>query len=50
MAGLDIGIDLGTASVIVYENKKGIILREPSIVAVNEKTGEVVGEIGRAHV
>lgn len=43
MAGLDIGIDLGTASVIVYENKKGIILREPSIVAVNEKTGEVVG-------
>lgn len=34
----DIGIDLGTANTIVYMKGKGIVLREPSVVAVNEKT------------
>ena len=34
----DIGIDLGTANTIVYLKGKGIVLREPSVVAVNEKT------------
>lgn len=34
----DIGIDLGTANTIVYVKGKGIVMREPSVVAVNEKT------------
>src|SRR4051812_32803676 len=38
----DIGIDLGTANTLVYVRGEGIILREPSVVAVNEKTGRVV--------
>ena len=38
----NIGIDLGTANTIVYEEGKGIVLREPSVVAKNTKTGEVV--------
>src|SRR3989344_512388 len=38
----DIGIDLGTANTIVYVRGKGIILNEPSVVAVNQKTGRVV--------
>ena len=40
--GQDIGIDLGTATVIVYVKGKGIILREPSVVAVDNNTGDVV--------
>lgn len=40
--GTDIGIDLGTASVLIYVKGEGIVLREPSIVAIREKTGEVV--------
>ena len=42
MFGQDIGIDLGTATVIAYIKGKGIILREPSVVAVNNVTGEVL--------
>lgn len=38
----DIGIDLGTANTLVYLKNKGIILNEPSVVAVNQKTGQVV--------
>lgn len=38
----DIGIDLGTATVIVYEESKGIVLSEPSVVAVNTQTGKVI--------
>ncbi len=46
MFGIDIGVDLGTANVLVYVKKKGIVLREPSVVAVNNDTGEIlaVGE------
>ena len=40
--GQDIGIDLGTATVIAYVKGKGIVLREPSVVAVNNISGEVV--------
>ena len=40
--GQDIGIDLGTATVIAYVKGKGIVLREPSVVAVDSETGEVV--------
>ena len=48
--GADIGIDLGTAYVLVYVRGKGIVLREPSIVAIKEKTKQViaVGEEARA--
>ncbi|MCL2859267.1 MAG: rod shape-determining protein MreB [Oscillospiraceae bacterium] len=42
MWGQDIAIDLGTASVIAYIKGKGIVLREPSVVAVDSKTNEVL--------
>ncbi|HBY20102.1 MAG TPA: rod shape-determining protein [Clostridiales bacterium] len=47
--GVDIGIDLGTATVLVYVKGEGIVLREPSVVAKNRDTGEVlaVGEDAR---
>ncbi len=38
----DIGIDLGTANTLVYVRDRGIVLNEPSVVAVNEKTGKIV--------
>jgi rod shape-determining protein MreB len=38
----DIGIDLGTANTLVYAPGKGVILNEPSVVAINQKTGRVV--------
>lgn len=38
----DIGIDLGTANTLVYVKGRGIVINEPSIVAVNQKTGQVV--------
>ena len=38
----DIGIDLGTANTLVYLRGKGIVINEPSVVAVNNKTGRVV--------
>lgn len=44
--GRDIGIDLGTANTLVHVGGRGILLREPSVVAINKDTGEVmaVGE------
>jgi rod shape-determining protein MreB and related proteins len=38
----DVGIDLGTANTLVYVRDKGIVLREPSVVALNNDTREVV--------
>ena len=38
----DIGIDLGTANTLVYVRGRGIVINEPSIVAVNQKTGAIV--------
>lgn len=38
----DIGVDLGTGNTLVYVRGRGIVLNEPSVVAVNEKTGQVV--------
>ena len=38
----DIGIDLGTASVLVYIKDKGIVLREPSVVALDKNTGKLL--------
>jgi len=37
-----IGIDLGTANTLVYVRGSGIVINEPSVVAVNQKTGQVV--------
>ncbi len=44
--GRDIGIDLGTATVLVFIKGKGIVLREPSVVALDKNTGRLlkVGE------
>lgn len=46
MSSIDIGIDLGTATVLVYVGNKGIVLKEPSVVAININTNEIlsVGE------
>lgn len=41
-----IGIDLGTSSVLIYVKGKGIVLDEPSAVAVNDETGELI-EVGK---
>jgi len=38
----DIGIDLGTATVLVYVKGKGIVLKEPSVVAIDKNTGEIL--------
>lgn len=38
----DIGIDLGTANTLVYLKDHGIVINEPSVVAVNQKTGQIV--------
>lgn len=42
----DIGIDLGTANTLVYVKGRGIVINEPSVVAVNKRTGQIVA-IGR---
>jgi len=38
----DIGIDLGTANTLVYVKGRGIVINEPSVVAINKKTGQVL--------
>lgn len=38
----DIGIDLGTANTLVYVRGRGIVANEPSVVAINQKTGQIV--------
>ncbi len=40
--GAEIGIDLGTASVLVYIKGKGIVLQEPSVVAIDRNTDKVL--------
>ena len=47
--GEDIGIDLGTASVIVFKKGRGIVLHEPSVVAIDKNTNRIiaVGEEAR---
>ncbi len=44
---VDIGVDLGTANILVFLKGKGIVLKEPSVVATDKETGKVVA-IGRA--
>lgn len=52
MFSKDIGIDLGTANVLIHVKGKGIVLNEPSVVAIDKKTGRVlaVGEEARKMV
>jgi rod shape-determining protein MreB len=38
----DIGVDLGTSNVLIYQQGKGIVLREPSVVAMDRNTGRVL--------
>ncbi len=38
----DIGIDLGTANTLVYVRGRGIVINEPSVVAINKRTGQVL--------
>ena len=38
----DIGIDLGTANILVTIKGKGIVLREPAVIAIKNKTGEII--------
>jgi len=38
----DIGIDLGTANILVTLKGKGIILKEPSVVAIERRTGNII--------
>lgn len=47
--GAELGIDLGTATVLVYEKGKGIVLKEPSVVAINKSNNKVlaIGEEAR---
>ena len=42
MKSRDVGIDSGTTSVIVYVAGKGIVMTEPSVVAVNTETDDVI--------
>ena len=42
LKGKDIGIDLGTANTLVLLKGKGVILREPSVVAIDRKTGDIL--------
>ncbi|PJK15729.1 rod shape-determining protein [Chryseomicrobium excrementi] len=39
---IQIGIDLGTANTLVYSNTKGIILNEPTVVAIDKNTGQII--------
>jgi rod shape-determining protein MreB len=52
MFGKDIGIDLGTANILIYMKGRGIVLNEPSVIAMEEKTKKVlaVGEEARRMV
>lgn len=45
----DIGIDLGTASILVYIKGKGVVLKEPSVVAIDRENGKIqaIGEEAR---
>jgi rod shape-determining protein MreB len=43
----DLGIDLGTANVLIYVDGKGVVIREPAVVAVDKNTGNIL-EVGAA--
>ena len=43
----DLGIDLGTSNILIYEDTKGIVIREPSVVAMDKNTGRIL-QVGAA--
>ena len=43
----DLGVDLGTANVLIYAEGKGLVVREPSVVAVDRNTGKIL-QVGAA--
>ena len=43
----DLGIDLGTSNVLIYADDQGIVVREPSVVAVDKNTGKIL-QVGAA--
>ena len=49
MMSNDIGIDLGTASILVYIKGKGVVLKEPSVVAIDRDSNQIkaIGEEAR---
>ncbi len=49
MFGKDIGIDLGTANILIYIKGQGIVLNEPSVVAIDEETKKVLAVGTEAH-
>ena len=49
MLGVNIGIDLGTASTIIYVENKGIVLSEPSAIAYDSYSGKVIAIGSKAY-
>lgn len=49
MKNKDIGIDLGTANILIYVKGEGIVLCEPSVVAIDKETGKVLAIGQKAH-
>lgn len=49
MFGKDIGIDLGTANILIYVKGEGIVLNEPSVVAIDEESKKVLAVGTEAH-
>ena len=49
MKNKDIGIDLGTANILIYVKGEGIVLSEPSVVAMDKDTGKVLAIGEKAH-
>ena len=49
MLGTDIGIDLGTTNILINIKEKGIVIREPSVVAIDSETKKIlaIGEDAR---
>lgn len=43
----DLGVDLGTANILIYVDGKGVVVREPSVVAVDKNTGKIL-QVGSA--
>ena len=42
MFSKDIGIDLGTANILIYKKGEGIVLNEPSVLAIDDETKEIL--------
>ena len=43
----DLGVDLGTSNILIYVDGKGVVIREPSVVAVDKNTGKIL-QVGSA--